>query len=57
VIRDISERKRADERLSRLQAELAHASRFNIRGEMVAGIAHQLNQPLSAILNYADVCR
>ena len=40
---------------TRLQ-ELAHISRLNTLGELVAGIAHELNQPLSAISNYATAC-
>jgi two-component system sensor kinase FixL len=51
-IRDISERLDAEERLSTLQADLAHASRINAMGEMAAGLAHELNQPLTAVVNY-----
>ncbi len=36
------------------QAQLAHISRFNTMGEMATGIAHELNQPLTAILNYSS---
>jgi C4-dicarboxylate-specific signal transduction histidine kinase len=38
------------------QAELAHAARLNTLGEMAAGLAHELNQPLAAIVNYARGC-
>lgn len=48
------ERKRAEVALGNKQAELAHVLRINTMGEMVAGIAHELNQPLSAILNFAQ---
>ena len=36
------------------QKELAHLSRFAVMGELAAGLAHELNQPLTAILNYAQ---
>jgi len=52
---DITERVRAEERARRHQAEAAHLARLNIAGEMATGIAHELNQPLSAIVTYADV--
>ena len=38
------------------QAQLAHIARVNSMGEMAAGIAHELNQPLTAILNYTNGC-
>jgi len=49
----ISERKRAEEIASRRQNELAHVSRVNTMGELTASLAHEINQPLSAIANYA----
>ncbi|REK07488.1 MAG: PAS domain S-box protein [Planctomycetota bacterium] len=53
---DISERRRAED-LARLhQAELAHYARLNTMGEIATGIAHELNQPLTAISNYAESC-
>ena len=54
--RDISERKRAIEELQQMQAHLAHVARLSTMGEMVAGIAHEVNQPLYSILNYAKAC-
>ena len=39
-----------------LQVQLAHIARVNSMGEMAAGIAHELNQPLTAILNYTSGC-
>ncbi|CAN5468823.1 hypothetical protein BH10PLA1_BH10PLA1_11340 [soil metagenome] len=53
---DITERKR-DEELTRVRdAELAHLSRISTMGNMASGLAHELNQPLGAILNYTGVC-
>ena len=56
AVRDITERIQAEERLLQHQADLAHVARLNIMGEMAAGIAHELNQPLYAIVNYARAC-
>jgi PAS domain S-box-containing protein len=53
---DITERKRAEEALQQLQAELAHVSRVSTIGEMTASIAHEVNQPLGAIVGNADLC-
>lgn len=39
------------------QADLAHMVRLNIMGEMASGIAHELNQPLAAVANYAGACQ
>lgn len=50
------ERKRAEQKARQHEAELAHMARLNIMGEMAAGLAHELNQPLSAIVNYAHGC-
>lgn len=52
VFRDITERKKAAEEARQHQMELAHVSRLSTMGEMASGIAHELNQPLSAISNY-----
>ncbi|QEG00998.1 Sensor protein FixL [Stieleria maiorica] len=57
VVKDISERRRAEERLRSNEAQLAHVSRLSTMGEMVAGIAHEINQPLYAIANYATACK
>jgi two-component system cell cycle sensor histidine kinase/response regulator CckA len=54
---DITERKSAAEQLERHQAEMAHVSRLSTMGEMATGLAHELNQPLFAITNYADGCQ
>lgn len=52
VFRDITERKNAAEEARQHQIELAHVARLSTMGEMASGIAHELNQPLSAISNY-----
>lgn len=51
-MRDLSERQEAEARLQELQSELIHMSRFTAMGEMASTLAHELNQPLSAISNY-----
>ncbi len=62
ILRDISERKEAEskirqreEELKKLRDQLAHIDRLHIVDEMTTGIAHELNQPLTAIANYAKV--
>ena len=56
LMRDISERKRAEREARRHLEELAHASRLSALGEMATGIAHEVNQPLAAIVSYAQAC-
>src|SRR5690606_5649003 len=51
-VRDLSERQKAETRLQELQSELIHISRVTAMGEMASALAHELNQPLSAIANY-----
>ncbi len=51
-IRDLTERQETEARLQELQAELVHISRLTALGEMASTLAHELNQPLSAIANY-----
>jgi two-component system sensor kinase FixL len=55
--RDISERLAAEERLSDLNAELAHVSRQSAMSELAADLAHELNQPLSATANFLAAAR
>jgi C4-dicarboxylate-specific signal transduction histidine kinase len=50
------ERKRAEEALAHARAELAHVGRVAMLGEMSASIAHEINQPLAAIVNNAAAC-
>jgi len=51
---DIDERKRAQETLAEAQAELAHLSRVSTMGELTASIAHEVNQPLAAIVTRGE---
>jgi len=51
-IRDLTERQSTEARLQELQSELVHISRLTAMGEMASTLAHELNQPLSAIANY-----
>jgi C4-dicarboxylate-specific signal transduction histidine kinase len=54
---EIAERKSAELALQTMQLELAHVSRVTMMGELTASIAHEVNQPLGAIMNYANACR
>ena len=51
---DISERKQAEESAQHQQREMAHIMRLSTMGEMATAIAHELNQPLTAIVNYCE---
>ncbi len=55
-IQDLSLRRRTEENSRQLQERLWHVSRLATVGEMASGIAHELNQPLTAIANYAQAC-
>jgi len=56
AVTDITERKRAEEALQKAQAELAHVTRVAALGELTASIAHEINQPLAAVVNNAGAC-
>src|SRR6185369_14130085 len=56
VCEDATERKEAEDAVRRHQAELAHVARVSVMGEMAAGLAHELNQPLAAIVNFTRGC-
>ncbi len=55
-IRDLTERQESEARLHEIQNELARLARLNELGEMASTLAHELNQPLAAIANYAQGC-
>jgi PAS domain S-box-containing protein len=54
---EVLERRRADLRLQELQSELLHAGRLSAAGQMAAALAHELNQPLTAMANSASAAR
>ena len=54
---NITEAKLAEEELRSSQAQLSHLVRLGTMGELTAGIAHELNQPLGAVANYASGCK
>jgi two-component system sensor kinase FixL len=56
-LRDVSARQRAEQRVQELQSELVHVSRLSAMGEMASALAHELNQPLTAAINYAQTAR
>ena len=53
---DITERKRAEEALQKVQTELTHVTRVMTLGELTASIAHEVNQPLAAIVTNGNAC-
>jgi two-component system sensor kinase FixL len=57
IIHDITEWKRSENRLREIQAELIRTGRLSAMGAMANGLAHELNQPLSAITNYLGAAR
>jgi PAS domain S-box-containing protein len=57
VATDITERRRAELQSRRLLDELAQTGRISTLGEMASGLAHELNQPLAAIVAYVDACQ
>lgn len=56
LVQDITERRRAEEAAQKTQAELARVTRSTAMGELAASIAHELNQPLGAIVNNSNTC-
>lgn len=52
--REIAERQATEIRMRELSAQLAHASRVTALGQLATGLAHEINQPLGAIANYAE---
>ena len=56
-IRDLTERQRTQEKLDTLQSELIHVARLSAMGTMASTLAHELNQPITAIANYVEAVR
>lgn len=56
MMQDLTDHKKAEEQKLRLQTNMLTASRLTTMGEMAAAIAHEINQPLAAIANYASAC-
>jgi two-component system sensor kinase FixL len=54
IIRDLSEEKATKDVVKQLETHMAHADRLVVLGELTAGIAHEINQPLTAIAAFAD---
>ena len=57
IIEDISARVEAEQRVEQLQNELIHVARLSAMGELASALAHELNQPLTAITNYANAAK
>jgi two-component system sensor kinase FixL len=55
--RDITDKKRAEEEARRHNQEIAHVTRLSIAGEMASGMAHELNQPLTALVSYCGTAK
>ena len=55
-VQDLTDHKRAEEAWHEAQAQLAHVTRVATLGELAGSIAHEVNQPLTAIINNADAC-
>lgn len=56
IVRDITQRKIQEQRDQEHLDELSHVTRLGLLGEMASGIAHEVNQPLTAIANYSQAC-
>lgn len=56
VVRDVTARCLLEEQSEKLRLELAHVARLSVLGQMLAGIIHEISQPLFAIQNYAQAC-
>jgi two-component system, LuxR family, sensor kinase FixL len=57
TVHDITERKIADYEFRNMHSRVTHFGRVSTMGEMATGIAHEINQPLTAIAIYAQTCR
>jgi len=56
AVRDVTARRQSEEALDKARSELARVSRLSIMGELAASIAHDVNQPLTGIINNANAC-
>jgi len=56
-IQDLTERRLTEEKLQTLQSELIHVSRVSAMGTMASTLAHELNQPITAVANYVEAIR
>lgn len=56
-VRDLTEQQRVARRMQDLQSELMHSSRLSVMGQMASTMAHELNQPLTAVVNYLEAAR
>ena len=56
-MRDLTEQQTTERRIQDLQAELLHTSRLSVMGQMASTMAHELNQPLTAVMNYLEAAR
>ncbi|MBV1866891.1 MAG: PAS domain S-box protein [Marinosulfonomonas sp.] len=57
IAQDMREYLKAEQRARKLQADLHHGARVSSMGELASGLAHELNQPLAAMMNYLQACK
>lgn len=53
-VRDLTEKQKSDERIEELRSSLIHAARVSAMGTMASTLAHELNQPITAVMNYVE---
>src|SRR5262249_47195046 len=56
ALMNVTAAKQAEEQLHRTQAELAHVTRVTTLGELTASLAHEVNQPLAAVVGHGQAC-
>ncbi|HEX7373460.1 MAG TPA: PAS domain S-box protein [Steroidobacteraceae bacterium] len=57
TVHDVTDRRHAEDEARQMQDRLTHFARLSTMGEMAAGLAHEINQPLAAIATYAQACQ